>query len=316
MQNQFIFSHELYKGYENYEDFLLSYPFVPYQFKLISDVFDAFSKLGYVDKGVKNSERSILGITHYTIGKQAENNSIGYFVPFDAFFNGQFRKNLTNSSLQIIKRALDLDFVEENSFEQRVVFVLFMISNLLDEMKIIFPTNLDNLTALLLNQPDVNRLELQNEIQGVLDRLLKNNIIREEDGQYHFFKEDEIEVANLIQSTTITTDDRLTRLQDIFVNMVGLSRKFTFENNSFNLSISFDDTQIYPAGDVNVKFSFFDGEDIHQRALGMNKSDMVICLNVPLNQNNALQKSFINYVKTAKYMRQNSDQATGTRKLL
>ena len=49
-------------------------------------------------------------------------------------------------------------------------------------MKIIFPTNLDNLTALLLNQPDVNRLELQNEIQGVLDRLLKNNIIREEMG--------------------------------------------------------------------------------------------------------------------------------------
>ena len=110
--------------------------------------------------------------------------------------------------MQIIKRALDLDFVEENSFEQRVVFVLFMISNLLDEMKIIFPTNLDNLTALLLNQPDVNRLELQSEIQGVLDRLLKNNIIREEDGQYHFFKEDEIEVANLIQNTTISTDDR------------------------------------------------------------------------------------------------------------
>ena len=94
MQNQFIFSHELYKGYENFEDFLLSYPFVPYQFKLISDVFDAFSKLGYVDKGVKNSERSILGITHYTIGKQAENNSIGYFVPFDAFLMGSLEKTL------------------------------------------------------------------------------------------------------------------------------------------------------------------------------------------------------------------------------
>ena len=208
------------------------------------------------------------------------------------FLMGSLEKP-TNSSLQIIKRALDLDFVEENSFEQRVVFVLFMISNLLDEMKIIFPTNLDNLTALLLNQPDVNRLELQNEIQGVLDRLLKNNIIRVEDGQYHFFKEDEIEVANLIQNTTISTDDRLTRLeQDIFVNMIGLSRKFTFENNSFNLSISFDDKQIYQKGDVNVKFSFFEREDIHQRALGMNKSDMVICLNVPLNQNNALQKFY------------------------
>ena len=68
VQNQFIFSHELYRGYEDYNEFLLSYPFVPYQFKLISEVFDSFSKLGYVDKGVKNSERSILGITLFLMG--------------------------------------------------------------------------------------------------------------------------------------------------------------------------------------------------------------------------------------------------------
>ena len=314
VQNQFHFSHELYRGYEDYDEFLLSYPFVPYQFKLISEVFDSFSKLGYVDKGVKNSERSILGITHYTIGKQAD-NSVGYFIPFDAFFNGQFRKNLTNSAMQIMRRALDLDFVNSGSFEERVVYVLFMISNLLDEMKIVFPTNLDNLTILLMNQPDVNKLELQNDIQGVLDKLLKNNIIREEDGQYHFFKEDEIEVANLIQNTAINTDDRLSRLEkDIFQDMVGLHRKFTFENNAFNLALSFDDKQIYPNGDVNVKFSFFDKEDIHSKAMGMNKDDMVICLNVPLNKNNNLMKDYTMYVKTAKYIRKHSDTATGIRK--
>ena len=314
IQNQFLFSHELYKGYDDYDEFLLSYPFVPYQFKLISEVFDSFSKLGYVDKGVKNSERSILGITHYTIGKQA-NNSIGYFIPFDAFFNGQFRKNLTNSAMQIMRRAADLEFVKKDSFEERVVYVLFMISNLLDEMKIIFPTNLDNLTILLMNQPDVNKLELQNKIQVVLDKLLKNNIIREENDQYHFFKEDEIEVANLIQNTAINTDDRLSRLQtDIFENMMSLNKKFTFQNNSFNLALSFDDKQIYQNGDVNVKFCFFDKEDISIKALGLNKNDMVICLNEPLNKNTNLLNDFTDYVKTAKYIRQNSDNATGTRK--
>ena len=314
VQNQFIFSHELYRGYEDYNEFLLSYPFVPYQFKLISEVFDSFSKLGYVDKGVKNSERSILGITHYTIGKQAD-NPVGYFIPFDAFFNGQLRKNLTNSAMQIIRRALDLDFVNIGSFEERVVYVLFMISNLLDEMKIVFPTTLDNLTVLLMDQPDVNKLELQSDIQGVLDKLLKNNIIREEDGQYHFFKEDEIEVANLIKNTVVNTDDRLTKLEkDIFQDMMGLQRKFSFENNSFNLALSFDNKQIYPNGDVNVNFNFFDKEDIHSKAMGMNKDDMVICLNVPLNKNINLLNDFTLYVKTAKYIRQHSDTATGVRK--
>ena len=42
------------KGYDNFEDFNLSYPFIPYQFRLISDVFDSFSHLEYVIKEVKD----------------------------------------------------------------------------------------------------------------------------------------------------------------------------------------------------------------------------------------------------------------------
>ncbi len=314
IQNQFHFSHDLYKGFDNYENFLLAYPFIPYQFRLISDVFDSFSKLEYVDRGVRNSERSVLGITHYTIGKHG-NEKLGYFIPFDAFFNEQFRKNLTNTAIQIIDRATSLDFVKENSFAKRVVYALFMISNLSDEKKIIFPTNLDNLTVLLMNQPDINKLELQKEIQGILEKLTALNIIREENGQFNFFKEDEIDVANLIQNTIINTDDRLSALEsNIFTDMIGLKKKFSFNNNSFSISLSFDDKNIYSSGDISVRFNFFDHEDINKKALGMNKNDIVFCLNVPLNENKILLRNFNSYIKTSKYIRQNSDSATGTRK--
>jgi len=40
--------HDLYQGYNSLDSFLMSYPFIPYQFKLISDVFDQFQKIGYV----------------------------------------------------------------------------------------------------------------------------------------------------------------------------------------------------------------------------------------------------------------------------
>jgi hypothetical protein len=314
IMNQFHFSHDLYKGFENYDDFLLSYPFIPYQFRLISDVFDSFSKLEYVDKGVRNSERSVLGITHYTIGKQGD-NTVGYFIPFDAFFNEQFRKNLTNTAIQIIDRAMALNFVKKGDFAKRVVFTLFMISNLSDEKKVIFPTNLDNLTILLMDKPDINRLDLQNKVQKVLDELIKKNIIREEQQQYYFFKEDEIDVANLVQNTVINSDDRLSALEKkIFSDMLGLQRKVSWGNNAFNLAISFDDKHIYTNGDINVKFSFFNREEINTRALGMSKYDMVFCLNVPLDKHDNLLNEFSLYVKTAKFIRQNSDSAIGTRK--
>ncbi|MEZ4966032.1 MAG: hypothetical protein R2791_12395 [Saprospiraceae bacterium] len=34
--NQFKIAHDLYKGYQTEDEFVLAYPFVPYQFKLIA----------------------------------------------------------------------------------------------------------------------------------------------------------------------------------------------------------------------------------------------------------------------------------------
>src|SRR5690606_5844112 len=78
IENQFVFDHDLYENYGNREDFTLTYPFIPYQFRLISDVFESFSNVGYVGEEVKNTERGILGITHYT-ANLCKSNDVGYF---------------------------------------------------------------------------------------------------------------------------------------------------------------------------------------------------------------------------------------------
>jgi len=63
IQNQFKINHDLYKGYKSEDEFIIGYPFIPYQFKLIAHVFEAFQQLKFVIKQVKDNERSILGIT-------------------------------------------------------------------------------------------------------------------------------------------------------------------------------------------------------------------------------------------------------------
>ena len=112
IENQFIFSHDRYRGFEDRDEFVLSYPFVPYQFKLISDVFENFANLGYVIKEVKDNERSILGITHFT-AKQYKDVEVGTFVTFDAFFNDQLKSNVTHHANKILEPALDLDDIKK-----------------------------------------------------------------------------------------------------------------------------------------------------------------------------------------------------------
>ena len=46
IENQFKINHDLYKGYKDEDEFIIGYPFVPYQFKLIAHVFEAFQQLG------------------------------------------------------------------------------------------------------------------------------------------------------------------------------------------------------------------------------------------------------------------------------
>ena len=55
-----------YDSYTSKEDFVAYYPFVPYQFKLIMQVFNSFLNLGYVAKEVKGNERSIIKVIHST----------------------------------------------------------------------------------------------------------------------------------------------------------------------------------------------------------------------------------------------------------
>ena len=314
IENQFIFDHDRYRSFANRDEFVLSYPFVPYQFKLISDVFENFANLGYVIKEVKDNERSILGITHFT-AKLFKDVEVGSFVTFDSFFNDQLKSNITHHANKILEPAFSIDEIKKDEFAKKVVYTLFMISNITDTKKLTFPPNIDNLILLLLDKPDVNRLDLQNKIQKVLDLLIERTVIYKEDERYNFYKEDEIDVAKQINNTTITLDDRLTYFDsDIFEKCIRFQKKVTFGNNNFSLSLNLDDKEIFRSGDINVLISVFDKTEPNVKALSTNKNDLVCCVNDWFNKETAFRKDFEHFVKSEKFIRLNADSATGTRK--
>lgn len=312
IENQFKISHELYKGYKNEDEFIFGYPFVPYQFKLIAHVFEAFQQLKFVIKEVKDNERSVLGITHFT-AKEHANDEVGGFIPFDAFYNRQFHTNLTNRGAKAIENGLELPFVKNTPFAARVVKVLFMISNLLENRRQTFPSTVENLAVLLMDKLDQNKMQLQQEIKDVLDKLVEGSIIREEKGSFFFFNEDEMDVQNIIKNQTIGLDDRLTAFDEFLRPLIKLQPKVAFGQNDFKLSYSIESKEFLRGGDINLVVLLTDKTVLTQKMLEVNSKDLVICINEWYNNDPTLRHDFEWYCKTNKYLLTGAGGATGER---
>ena len=62
IRNLLTFTNATYqKVYEDSEDFAETYPFIPYQFTLLQNVFTDIRKHGYAGKHLSSGERSLLG---------------------------------------------------------------------------------------------------------------------------------------------------------------------------------------------------------------------------------------------------------------
>ncbi len=309
---QFKINHDLYKGYRSEDEFIIGYPFVPYQFKLIAHVFEAFQQLQFVIKQVKDNERSILGITHYTAKEHAD-DKVGGFMPFDAFYNKSLETNLTNRGYKAIQNALELPYVQNNPFAQRVVKVLFMISNLLENQRQTFPSNIENLGVLLMDALDQNKKALQKEIAKVLTKLSEESIIREEKGSYFFFNEDEMDVQNIIKNQTLALDDKYTTFDTLFRPLINLSSKFAFGQNDFKIAYAVEGREFLRNGDFDITVLLSDNTPLEQKALDVNKKEIIVAVNEWFNADETLKKEFDWYCRTNKYFLNNATGGTGDR---
>lgn len=312
IENQFVLGHSLYQSYADADNFYLAYPFIPYQFRLISDVFSSFSKVGFVGEGVKNTERAILGITHFTAQKQSE-QKVGYFISFDNFFNDNLQSNLTHSARAILDRGRHIEFdAEIKPFAFRVINVLFMVSNLEEAISISFPPTVENISLLLLNDVKTVKAELQNKVQQVLDILVEENIVQVTEGKYRFLDDEGIKVANTIAQTEVNAN---TRLKYFYEQLIRKSLKpdstVKLGNRNIKVSLNIDDKEEATGGDFKIKFVLYDTTPPEQQALNIAANELNININEWFNDDKEFKKDFLNYCKTTKYLEDNRSIATG-----
>ena len=316
IENQFVFEHDWYQNFADKEDFVLTYPFVPYQFRLISDVFQSFSNSGYVGEGVRNTERSILGITHFS-ANLIKDEELGYFAPFDTFFNEQLRDNLTLFARNILDRAYNIQEVRNDDFARRVVNIVFMISNLGESQSVNFPANVENISILLMDSISLKKQDLLAKVQTVLNVLVTKNIIQVSEGKYRFLQEDEIEVANLIANTTVIGDDKLdyvfTNILEKIIKSKSKMGEADLANRKIKINVSIDDKVYGSHGDIDLKFSLFDNTPIENLAHSIASNDIRICLSEWFNGETELKQKLNDCVRTQTYITKTRSQAKGAR---
>lgn len=306
-----------YSSYETQDDFVDYYPFVPYQFKLIMQVFNSFLNLGYVAKEVKGNERSIIKVIHSTAKTNAD-AELGKFISFDELYNNMFEEGLQARGQKAVDNALRMartyqtDCPERTRLAVRVANVLFMICNISQTDQLVFPATLDNVTSLLINDMETPRLNIKNEVEKVIEFLCDNNIIRCEQGKqgtpetYAFYSEEEMKVAQLIQSQVVDNNTQAEQLKEIFNRYItALRNKEQYKTRSFSVGLTIKQrTFLSNNPDVQVEFVMdADYESAEQLALqNSNVNRMVYYVGPQYRDNKRLYNAFYWYCQANRYM--------------
>lgn len=301
-----------YSAYDSKEDFIAYYPFVPYQFKLIMQVFNSFLNLGYVAREVKGNERSIIKVIHSTAKKNAD-AQLGKFISFDELYNNMFEEGLQARGQKAVNNAKSMAFIYDRDpkLALRVANVLFMICNISDTDKLVFPANIDNITSLLVNDVDTPRLTVKNEVEKILDHLCNNNIIRREQGKdgipdtYSFYSEEEMKVASLIQSQPVDNNSQAEQMKDMFFKYItALRNKEQYVTRSFAIGASIKQRSFMsPNPDVVVEFAMDnDYDNAETLALHNQQNRLVYYLGPQFHENKRLYNAFYWYCQVNSYM--------------
>lgn len=315
-----------YVAYESKEDFVAYYPFVPYQFKLIMQVFNSFLNLGYVAKEVKGNERSIIKVIHST-AKNNANEEVGKFVSFDELYNNMFEEGLQARGQKAVDNAIRMarKYEHDPKLAVRVANVLFMICNISQTDQLLFPANIDNVTTLLVNDCVTPRLNIRKEVEKIIDYLCDNNIIRREPGKngtletYSFYSEEEMKVAQLIQSQGVDNNTQAEMLREIFFKYLStLKNKEQYLTRTFAVGASIKQRQFLSnSPDVVVEFAMdTDYDSAEQLALSNIPNKLVYYVGPQFSENKKLKNAFYWYCQVNRYMATpaTSDENANTRK--
>ncbi len=212
------------KLYSSADNFAEVYPFVPYQFNLLGSVLTSVRKHSSSGKHLSEGERSMLSMFKES-AMQVMNEETGAIVPFHKFYDA-IEKFLDHSHKGVIDKAYDNTQINPEGkradvFAINVLKVLFLIKYV-NEIE----PNEDNITSLMIDHVDNDRVEVKGKVEKALDVLKKQMLVQKNGSLYTFLTDEEQEINREIHSQNVEMADVIKKLSDMIFETIYTDKKY------------------------------------------------------------------------------------------
>lgn len=254
LKNLYVFSDSIkdLNGFRNEDDFVASYPFIPYQFTILQKVLVEIRNHGNSGKHISGGERSMLN-SFQEVAKKLQSQETDTLVPFHLFYD-TIQTILDSPIRRVIERCL---LAAENhngleAFDADVLKLLYLIRYVDDNIK----SSVDNIAILMIDNLQADKIELRRIIQDSLDRLLSQNYISRNGDAYYFLTDEEQDIAKEIKNTTVDHSGIISSIARTVFDNIYAAKKFRYEQYyDFSFNSYVDDSRhgLGSDGDICLK---------------------------------------------------------------
>ncbi|MEM7133185.1 MAG: BREX system P-loop protein BrxC [Chloroflexota bacterium] len=290
-----------YRNFRDQEEFVQSYPFIPYQFVLFQSAIQSLSQQNAFEGRHRSvGERSMLEVFQL-VAKSLSDHKIGQLATFDLMFEGlrNTLKSQIQSAINTAERNLD------SPFAIKLLKALFLVKYIKE-----FKATPRNLAVLMLPSFQEDMRAYHNQIQEALDLLEQQIYIQRNDEEYAFLTNEEKVVEQEIKNTEIDMDDVAKELGAFIFDDILKANRIRHEETGQDYSFSRKLDDALQGRDhelaIHVISPLYEhaGNETTLRAQSMGRSELMVILPPSAR----LVTDLTIYKQTEKYYRQNMSQ--------
>jgi predicted transcriptional regulator len=214
--------NQTYPTLKNGDDFLKTYPFLPYQYTVFQQAMTGLSAHGaFTGQHTSVGERSMLGVFQDVL-KEIADLQVPELAKFDQMFAG-------------IRQALQPQYLASVNYAENALKYPFAL-RLLRALALVkyvdgFKPTPRNLSILLIERPDEDILALQEKVKEALARLEQETYIQRTGEHYSYLTNEEKDVEEKIKSTQIEESQLIKELGELIYNDVLSVNRIRFDDN-------------------------------------------------------------------------------------
>ena len=294
----FVDGSQTYRNFRSRDEFIHSYPFIPYQFSLFQSAIRNLSQHNaFEGKNRSVGERSMLEVFQL-VAVRVDKRAVGQLATFDLMFEG-IRSTLKT---QIQSAILTAESNLGDPFAVQVLKALFLVKYVKE-----FKATARNLTVLMLDRLDADLPALRRRIEEALNLLEQQTYIQRNGDLYAYLTNEEKDIEQEIKNTEVDSEAVTSELDKLIFDNVLRDRKVRYDENGQDYAFArrIDDHLMSRESELTIHvispFHEHASDSAILRAHSMGRDELLVIL--PLTDR--LMRDLLMYKRTEKYIRQN-----------